>query len=219
MRDEFSEQQEEGLRRAPHDAGLSRMWKRTGAWAVGVLLLGYLAVGAYSDDGWVFPFSQADLGFHELGHMLTMPWAPQPLVSFAGSLTEVAVPLGLAVYFLWRRSDLFAGALMIAWAGEAANGVSIYIYDATRRVLPLLGSQEGHDWAYLLSPGVWDALEQTDAIAYTVRGLSVLLFVCAFGILAWGFVRPRLEDRSARELAERRATLPVREVVRRTYKE
>lgn len=186
-------------------------WKTTWRWIAGATAVAYIAVGAYTGDGWVFPFSYADLGFHELGHMLTMFWAPQPLVAFAGSFTQVAIPLGLGAYFALARRDRASAALMLAWAGASANNVSIYIYDATRRVLPLLGGQDGHDWAYLLGPGMWDALDATDAIAFGVRALSIALLVAAFGLLAWGYTEPWRAAHAAEELSEYRATLPVHE--------
>lgn len=65
---------------------------------------------------------------------------------------------------------------MLASAAESTNDASTYIYDATRRALPLLCGQSGHDWAYLLGPNVFDALQHTDAIAYTTRAGSALLF-------------------------------------------
>lgn len=173
--------------------------------------MAYVAVGAYTGDGWVFPFSYADLGFHELGHMLTMFWAPRPVVAFAGSFLQIAVPLGLGVYFALARKDRASAALMLAWCGASANNVSIYIHDATRRVLPLLGGQDGHDWAYLLGPGAWNALDATDGIAIGVRVLSALLIAAAFGLLAWGYTEPRRAARAAEALDEYRAALPVHE--------
>lgn len=186
-------------------------WKSTWRWAAAALVVAYVVYGTYTGDGWVFPFSHADLGFHELGHMLTMFWAPQPFVAFAGSFLQVAVPAGLGAYFGFARRDRVSAAIMLAWAGCSANNVSIYIYDATRRVLPLLGGQDGHDWAYLLGPGVWDALGATDAIATTVRVASVLLMVAAFAVLAWGFSAPMRAARAEAVLEAHKATLPVRE--------
>lgn len=186
-------------------------WARTWRWVAGGVAVAYVAVGAYTGDGWVFPFSYADLGFHELGHMLTMFWAPRPVVAFAGSFLQIAVPLGLGVYFALARKDRASAALMLAWCGASANNVSIYIHDATRRVLPLLGGQDGHDWAYLLGPGAWNALDATDGIAIGVRVLSALLIAAAFGLLAWGYTEPRRAARAAEALDEYRAALPVHE--------
>jgi hypothetical protein len=186
-------------------------WKTTWSWIAGAVAVGYVALGTYTGDGWVFPFSYADLGFHELGHMLTMFWAPQPLTAFAGSFVQVAVPLGLGAYFGLARRDRVSAAIMLAWAGCSANNVSVYVYDATRRILPLLGGQEGHDWAYLLGPAVLDALDATDAIAFGVKTASVLAMVAAFAVLAWGYTERLRTARAEALLEAHRATLPVRE--------
>jgi hypothetical protein len=159
-------------------------WKRTFQWMVAILVTGLLAGLTYSRNGWTPWLSNVDLGIHELGHMLAF-WAPELLVQGAGSFLQVAVPLAFGAYFWWRR-DRFAVVLMLAWAAESFNNVSVYIYDATRRVLLLLGddgSGAGHDWHNILSR--LGLLEHTDGIAYTVRAVSVLLFAAGFGLAIW----------------------------------
>ena len=183
-----------------------RMW----LWPLAAAIVAWLAWATYTRDGWTPFLSGVDLGIHEFGHLLTM-WAPPLVVASAGSVLQVLVPLGLAAYFGWR-GDLFAVALMFAWAGESLNNVSVYIYDATRLALPLWGdtdgSAAGHDWANILTE--LNLIPHTDAIAYAVRGGSVLLFVAAFGVVALGVARPVLEARKAAALEARKATLPVR---------
>ena len=173
-------------------------WKLTFQWIVAVLVTCLLAWLTYSRGGWVPYLSNVDLGIHELGHMLAF-WAPQLLVQGAGSFLQVAVPLGFGAYF-WLRHDRLAVVLVLAWAGESLNNVSVYVYDATRMVLPLLGddgSGDGHDWHNIL--GRLGLLQHTDGIAYTLRGLSGLLFVVAFGLAVWWWAeawrRPGQPDR------------------------
>ncbi len=113
------------------------------------------------------------------------------MCQLAGSFLQVAAPLGLGGYFLWRR-DRFAVILMIAWAAESLNNVSVYMYDATRMVLPLFGddgSGAGHDWHNIFSET--GLLGHTDLIAYLTRGLSAALFAAAVGLAVWGLVRAR----------------------------
>ena len=163
-------------------------WRLTLQWVVAALATSLLAGLTYSRNGWVPWLSNVDLGVHELGHMLAM-WAPPLLMQGAGSFLQVAVPLAFAGYFLWRR-DRMAVILMIAWAAESLNNVSIYIYDATRMVLPLLGddgSGAGHDWRNILRR--LGQLEHTDGIAYTVFGLSVCLFAVSAGLTVWWCVK------------------------------
>ena len=163
-------------------------WRTTNQWVLAAVIAVALAWLTYSRGGWTPFLSGADLAIHELGHLLTM-WAPALLCSLAGSLLQVAAPLGLAAYFWWRR-DWFAVIVLIAWAAESLHNVYVYIGDAQRIVLPLFGddgSGAGHDWHNILATLGW--LESTDAIANAVRTASVLLFVVALGLAALGFAR------------------------------
>ena len=165
------------------------LWNATLQWIVAALVTVALAWLTFSRDGWIPLLSGADLGIHESGHLLTF-WAPPLLCSLAGSLLQVAAPLGLAAYF-WHRRDRFAVILMIAWAAESLNNVSVYVADAQRMVLPLFGddgSGAGHDWHNILSELGW--LEHTDQLADLVRTGSVILFVVALGLAVLGFARP-----------------------------
>lgn len=176
-------------------------WKQTFQWVVGALATVLLAWLTYSRNGWVPWLSNVDLGIHELGHMLTF-WAPVLMVQFAGSFLQVAVPLCFAGYFMWRR-DRLAVILMLAWAAESLHNVSVYIYDATRMVLPLLGddgSGDGHDWHNILSR--LGLLRQTDGIAGTVLVLSALIFAAALGLAFWWWGKAIAAERAA---ARRRA--------------
>ncbi|MBN1320423.1 MAG: hypothetical protein JXA87_06215 [Thermoleophilia bacterium] len=175
-------------------------WRLTFQWVVAIVVTGLLALLTYSRGGWVPLLSRADLGIHELGHLLAF-WAPALLVQFAGSFLQVAVPLGIGAYFWWRH-DRFAVVLMGAWAAESLNNVSVYMYDATRMVLPLVGddgSGSGHDWRNIFRR--LGLLEQTDAIAYTVRGLSALLFAAAVGLAVWWWVKARADHSRCRDAA------------------
>lgn len=129
-----------------------------------------------------------DLGFHELGHMLTY-WLPEPVTALMGSVTQVAVPLGLAAYFLWRREFVGAG-LCLSWAGASAWDVSVYVADAPYERLPLIGGD--HDWAYLMSR--WDAMEQAAGVASVVRALGLVSSLTGLALCA---AAPWLEARSA----------------------
>ncbi len=152
-----------------------------------------------------------DLGFHELGHLIgyLLP-VSERLTAALGSITQVAVPLGLAVYFMWRRSDRVAGGLMLAWAGTSAWDASVYIADAPYERLPLIGGD--HDWAYLLGPQAFDNYAIADDLAAFVEflgGLSVsagLLVCLSLPIMTWR------ESKASAEKTRNVADLPVREV-------
>jgi hypothetical protein len=165
-------------------------WDVAIKWVLAAAIAGLIAYLTYSRGGWIPLLSDADLAIHEFGHRLTF-WAPAIVCQLAGSFLQVAAPLGLGGYFLWRR-DRFAVILMMAWAAESFNNVSVYMYDATRMVLSLFnddGSGAGHDWHNIF--GETGLLGHTDFIAYFTRGLSVALFAAAIGLALWGFVRAR----------------------------
>jgi hypothetical protein len=102
-----------------------------------------------------------------------------------GSVTQVAVPVGLAAYFLILRRDQLAGGLCLAWAATSAQDVSVYIADAPTQALSLLA--EGiHDWAFVL--GRWHAVDRAGAIAAGVRGLGMALLFAGFAICLWNLL-------------------------------
>ena len=142
-----------------------------------------------------------DLGMHELGHMLA-GFMPRMVMFLAGSVMQIAVPLGLAAYF-WLRGDRAPAAFMLGWTGASAWDVSVYIADAPYERLPLIGGQ--HDWAYLLGGRGWDAMGAAGSIAGAVEALALLLVVAGFAIAAYGAYRSTSHDD-----APARAALPVR---------
>jgi hypothetical protein len=152
-----------------------------------------------------------DLGFHELGHLIGYIFPiSERLTAALGSITQISVPLGLAVYFLWLRKDRVAGGLMLAWAGTSAWDASVYIADAPYERLQLIGGD--HDWAFLLGPTEFNNYEIADELAAFVEfmgGLSLAagLLVClAVPAKRW------FDERNADRRSERVADLPVREV-------
>lgn len=171
----------------PRSTGL---WASTLQWWFAAAVIVALAWLTYTRDGWIPILSGADLGVHEFGHLLFF-WAPTIWVQFAGSFMQVALPLAACAYFL-ARDDRLAAIVALAWAAESLNNVSVYVYDATRMVLPLFnddGSGSGHDWHNIL--GELGLLGWTDPIAYLVRGLSVALFLAALALAVWGVLRSR----------------------------
>jgi hypothetical protein len=186
----------------------SRMWADT----LRPLLLGALAialaVASVLGQGWVPLVSHVDLGIHEFGHMIAA-WMPQVGVALAGSGLQLLAPAALAAYFWFARHDLPAATVLVAWLGVSLRNVSVYMADSNVRILPLLGGQEGHDWAFIF--GQWGVLSRAEGIAGLVSAIGWFVFAFALGLAVWAFVQPRLAAREAAERSAHLGTLPVRE--------
>jgi hypothetical protein len=111
-----------------------------------------------------------NLGFHELGHLLTYPF-PDLVTAAMGSISQVAVPLGLAAYFGWYRRDDVAAGVCLAWAGSSAFEWARYVADAPFEQLQLIGGD--HDWAFFLFE--LDQLDRAGTYATAIRVFGALL--------------------------------------------
>lgn len=120
-----------------------------------------------------------DLGFHELGHMLTLPLT-EVVTAVMGSVLQVAVPLGLSAYFAFSRRDLLGVGLCLAWAGASAWDVGVYVADAPYQRLPLIGGQ--HDWAYLLGPAGLGDLSLAAPLSTALTILGAVLVLSGLGV-------------------------------------
>ncbi|HEX9411529.1 MAG TPA: hypothetical protein VF986_07535 [Actinomycetota bacterium] len=158
-----------------------RRWKYLSAVAVCFLF----AWIAFVRKAQVPLLSLVDLGFHELGHLVTRP-LPEVIMIAAGSFAQIAVPVGLAAYFLLRRKDRLGGALCLAWAATSAKDVAAYVADAPSQRLQLIGGE--HDWAAILGPDHFNALDRAELIAAAVRWFGIALLFAALAICVWTIV-------------------------------
>lgn len=94
----------------------------------------------------------ANLPFHEFGHVLFLPLG-RFMSILGGSLFQVLMPLGLMLAFTLQRRDNFAASLMLWWSGQNFIDISPYIADAPYRSIPLIRGlgEYYHDWGNLLS--------------------------------------------------------------------
>ena len=157
------------------------MWQLL-AGAASCCLLGWYAFARGTN---VPVLGLVDLGFHELGHLLTYVF-PDVVTAMMGSITQVAVPWGLAAYFFVMRGDFFGGSFCLAWAGTSAQNASVYIADAPWESLPLIGGS--HDWAFVLGPEGFDVLDRAADIAAVVKGAGLVMLLTALTICVAGLV-------------------------------
>jgi hypothetical protein len=148
--------------------------------AVGVVALAILAWAGVSrglnpeGQGVVLSILDgANLIFHEAGHVLFLPFG-EFFHYLGGSLTQVAIPALCAVHF--RRQAQNASALSaVFWTGQSLTNVAIYVADAERMELPLIGGD--HDWNYLLTR--LGLLNQAQAFGRVIFICSVVLILLA----------------------------------------
>jgi len=182
-----------------------RAWGRYALGAVVAVVIGWVAFGAEKPVPGLDLF---DLGMHELGHLLTA-LLPRMVMFLAGSVFQVAVPLGLAAYFLFRRREWASAGFCVAWAGTSARDVAVYVADAPVQALPLIGGGT-HDWAYLLGPQGFDCIDRAGAVARFTEVLGLLMVVGGVGVCLWPLVSRRWAPRPLPvEAPVRRATAPL----------
>lgn len=132
-----------------------------------------------------------DLGFHELGHLVAAP-LPDLITALAGSVSQIAVPVGLAAYFLFAQRDLLGVGLCLTWAGTSARNVAVYVADAPHQALPLIGGQ--HDWGFILA----GSLDLAPAIAGFVTFVAWGLALAGMGVCALGLARATAQSSKTR---------------------
>jgi hypothetical protein len=144
--------------------------------------------------------SLADLGFHELGHLVCyvldafLPW-PAIVTAAAGSLAQVLVPATLAAYFLLRRADRAAAAVCLAWTATSLADVARYVADAPFEALPLLGGL--HDWATILGPDHLDRLDLASSLAAGLDRAAWVVLLSSLVLAAWPLAQSAARSGSA----------------------
>lgn len=129
----------------------------------------------------------ANLFIHEAGHMVFLPLG-QTLHVIGGTFWQLAFPIIVAGYFVWRH-QYYEAAAGCLWLGESLMYTAVYVGDAVDMVLPRVGGHI-HDWNWLLYR--WGGLYQCETIAWYLHGIASLLVLLsslymlfnAFGLFA-----------------------------------
>lgn len=109
----------------------------------------YFLYALLTPESWHF-IDTVDLIIHEAGHPLFGLFGEWVGI-LGGSLMQLLVPLAFVGYFLVRY-DLFAAGVVGMWLAQSLTNVSVYVGDAAKMALSLLGGEAViHDWNYLLS--------------------------------------------------------------------
>jgi len=122
-----------------------------------------------------------DLVIHEAGHAFALI-LPRFFYILGGSALQVLLPAVCALTFL-RQRQIASFAVALFWTGESFTDVAIYMADAKRQALPLLGGDGTvHDWNYLL--GQLQLLGLAPSLARLTFGVGIVLITAALAIVA-----------------------------------
>ncbi len=125
----------------------------------------------------------ANLIFHEAGHVILLPFG-EFVHYLGGSLTQIVVPAICAAYF-WLHEQRGSAAVALFWTGESITNVAIYVADARRMELPLIGGD--HDWNYLLD--ALNLLNRAESLGRFVFVLGLLTILFSLVLLITDLVR------------------------------
>ena len=174
----------EALRDRQLDAELwceeKSVWARAGL----LLYLFYAGVNHLLEPLYRSWFAGITLAFHEMGHIL-FSGLGNTMMLLGGSIMQVVIPLTAAIYLLLRQGDYFGLAVGTSWLSFALWELAVYIYDAPREDLPLVGfgDHPQHDWGTLLTQ--WGVLNSSDTYASLVRVLATLVWVASMAFGTW----------------------------------
>ena len=137
----------------------------------------------------------ADLIFHEAGHILLSPFG-EFLTIFGGSLMQIVIPVTCTVYF-WLYEQRASSAVALFWTGQSIANVAIYVADARRMELPLIDGD--HDWNYLLER--LNLLNRAESLGRFVFIVGVLTILIALILLIADLLRCWNESEEDEEIA------------------
>ena len=162
------------------------------AWLV--FYLGFLWYAARSKEYFLF-LDNLNLVIHEAGHPLFGLFG-YVIGILGGTLMELIVPLGIAIYFWWNRHTTGV-AFCAFWFFENFLYIGTYMADARSQGLPLVtvgDAEEGsHDWFNIFSS--LGLLEYDRTIGGLTRVLGWLGMLATVG---WLLYRWRQSARHAR---------------------
>lgn len=146
-------------------------------WGIPALLAVFtVRLAAHPESGWFLGL--VNLAFHEAGHLAFVPFG-STLHYLGGTLGQLAVPCGLAIYFHRAERSSRAGTALCAWwAGQNLVDISVYMADARTLALQLVGGGD-HDWNELFYRFGLLGEDAVRAVANSTRCLGVLVMLLA----------------------------------------
>ena len=149
----------------------------------GTVFGGFLVYAKLNTGGFLFP-DYANLMIHEVGHT-AFGWASYYTVILGGTLLQLIVPLACVLMFI-HRGETTAVAATAFWFSENLLYVAVYMGDARRSALPLVGGDES-DWTILFTH--WGVINQDLTIAAWVNGIGWIGMLGTIGWLLWMYAK------------------------------
>lgn len=120
------------------------------------------------------------LVLHEAGHFMT-PFG-EFFIILGGTLWQIFIPLVIAVYFVLSK-QFFSCSLVLFLVGFSFVDASVYVGDASARLLPLITMDSStHDWWNLLR--ILGLLEYDGFLAglFYLQGCLFFALACYLGV-------------------------------------
>ena len=134
------------------------------------LLALLLALALITDsDGYIFIIDDANLAFHEAGHIFFGLFG-NTVSLYGGTLGQLVFPIVTAIVF-FRQGAMASCAVSLLWFFENFFNIARYMADARTQILPLVGGGD-HDWTNIFSR--WGLLGHDVTISNITRILGWL---------------------------------------------
>ena len=143
-----------------------------GALAAGVLAAVAFWIHALTNKDGFLLLDYVNLPFHEFGHLF-FGFFGEKIEILGGTIMELLIPFGIFLSFFLRK-ETSGTAFSGFWFGENLLYISVYIADARKMELPLVGGGE-HDWNIILSR--LSMLQSDGTIAGIVKAFGWLIMV------------------------------------------
>ena len=131
-----------------------------------------------NDIFFLFIIDHVNLAFHEAGHIF-LSFFGETIHYLGGTISQLFFP-ALCAFHLLKQENNFGFQLCIWWFGENLLNISIYIKDAIKQQLPLVGGGD-HDWTFLL--GKFHLLPQCEIIGSIVFFAGSLIIFYSFYLI------------------------------------
>lgn len=153
-----------------------------------LVVLAWIARSYLSDPGATSIFSGITLGFHEMGHAFFSFAGNRILTAAGGTIFQLGVPLGAAIYLAMRQRDPFGAAVCVFWLGTALVEAGHYAADARAQALDLVSpfgavDVDSHDWTVMLLK--FGKLSKDREIGAFLTGAGRLALVGSLLVGAW----------------------------------